>query len=96
MSYQSIQKYPSVWSNGTSEVTNMRVESICDDNFGFLMDGLCQFTWLLAHELYFWIHFCRRINVNSCNMGTFDDNDIGEEDVTALQWLTVEGSNPAV
>ena len=40
-----------------SEVTNMRVESICDDNFGFVMDGLCQFTWLLAQERYFWIHF---------------------------------------
>ena len=28
--------------------------------------------------------------------GTFGDNDLGEEDVTALQWLTVEGSNPVV
>ena len=48
-----------------SEVTNRRVESICDDNVGFLMDGLCQFTWLLANELYFWIYFFLRINVNS-------------------------------
>ena len=27
---------------------------------------------------------------------TFVNNDPGEEDVTALQWLTVEGSNPVV
>ena len=47
-----------------SEVTNMRVESICDDNFRFVMDDLCQVTRLLAQESNFGyiLHFLSHMN----------------------------------
>ena len=49
VSYQSIEKYPSVM---VSEVTNMRVDSICADNFRFVMNDLRQVTRLLFEDIY--------------------------------------------
>lgn len=54
-----------------SEVTNMGVGSICVDTFGFVMDGLCQFTWLLVQDTFYVPDFSGYCSWNY--LMTFDD-----------------------